>query len=104
MSKKLFVGGLSRKTTSEGLREAFEGFGNVTEATVITDRVTGVSRGFGFVAFASDQDAASAVNKMDGTVLDGWSIKVNEARERGGRDNRRGGGGPSGRDRNRPRW
>ena len=102
MSKKLFIGGLSRKTTNDGLRQAFEGFGNVTEATVITDRVTGVSRGFGFVTFASDQDAITAINKMDGAVLDGWSIKVNEARERGARDNRR--GGPPGRDRNRPRW
>ena len=102
MSKKLFVGGLSRKTTNDGLRQAFEGFGNVTEATVIMDRVTGISRGFGFVTFANDQDAVSAIGKMDGAVLDGWSIKVNEAKERGVRDNRR--GGHSGRDRNRQRW
>ena len=104
MSKKLFVGGLSRKTTNDGLRQAFEGFGNVTEATVIMDRVTGISRGFGFVTFANDQDGVSAINKMNGAVLDGWSIKVNEAKERGARDNRRGGGGHSSRDRSRQRW
>ena len=87
MSKKLFIGGLSRKTTSDGLRQAFEEFGDITEATVITDRVTGVSRGFGFLTFASDQAASTAISKMDGVVLDGWSIKVNEARERRPRDN-----------------
>ena len=92
MSKKLFIGGLSKKTTTDGLREAFEEFGDITEATVIMDRATGVSRGFGFVTFASDQNAQAAITKMDGAVLDKWSIKVNEARERRARDNFRGGG------------
>ncbi len=95
MSKKLFVGGVSWGTTDDGLREAFERFGEVTEAKIITDRETGRSRGFGFVTFTQDEDAENAVKEMDGSTLDGRDIKVNEARERefgGGRGPRRDGG------------
>ncbi len=101
MSKKLFVGGVSWGTTDDGLRDAFERFGEVSEAKIITDRETGRSRGFGFVTFDNDEDADNAIKEMDGTELDGRSVRVNEARERehggggGGRGGarREGGGG-----------
>jgi cold-inducible RNA-binding protein len=93
MAKKLFVGGLSWDTNDEGLREAFAAYGEITEAKVITDRDTGRSRGFGFVTFAKDDDAKSAMSKMDGTNLDGKTIKVNEAQEKSPRGGGRSGGG-----------
>ena len=89
MSKKLYVGGLSWDTNEQGLREAFTQFGEVEEAAVITDRDTGRSRGFGFVTFSDDDAAGDAIRDMDGKMLDGRNIKVNEARERAPR----GGGG-----------
>ena len=79
---KLFVGGLSYSTTNESLRAAFEAFGQVVEAVVITDRDTGRSRGFGFVTMADRKDAPKAINGLDGTELDGRSIVVNVATER----------------------
>ncbi|MEM1418803.1 MAG: RNA-binding protein [Myxococcota bacterium] len=91
MSKKLFVGGLSWNTTDSGLLQAFEVHGEVLEAKVITDRDTGRSRGFGFVTFASAEDADRATEAMDGATLDGRSLRVNEA------TNKRGGGGGGGR-------
>jgi len=105
MAKKLFVGGLSWDTTDEGLRQAFASYGEITEAKVITDRVTGRSRGFGFVTFAQDEDAKSAISKMDGTSLDGKTIKVNEAQEKSPRSGGRSGGGfGGGRGGGRDRW
>ena len=106
MAKKLFVGGLSWGTTDEGLRQAFAGFGEISEARVITDRETGRSRGFGFVTFADDDNATAAIAKMDGASLDGKAIKVNEAQERsprssGGGRGGFGGGRSEGGDRNR---
>jgi cold-inducible RNA-binding protein len=92
VSKKLFVGSLSWNTTDEGLRRAFEKFGEVLEAKVIKDRDTDRSRGFGFVSFANPKDAMDAMQGMDGQELDGRTIKVNEAQER----ERSGGGGPRG--------
>lgn len=90
MAKKLFVGSLSWNTGDEALREAFASFGEITEATVITDRDTGRSRGFGFVTFSDDEAAEKAKSALDGTELDGRTIKVDVARERnrerGGRD------------------
>jgi len=80
--KELFIGGLSWDTTDEGLRQAFASYGEITEAKVITDRDTGRSRGFGFVTFAQDDDAKTAISKMDGTSLDGKTLKVNEAQEK----------------------
>ena len=88
--KKLFVGGLNWKTTDDGLRVAFEPFGDVTEAKVILDRETGRSRGFGFVTFSDDAAAATAINEMNGKELEGRAIQVNEAQERAPRA---GGGG-----------
>ncbi len=101
MSNKLFVGGLAWATTDEGLRAAFERFGPLTEAKVISDRDTGRSRGFGFVTFEAPADAATAMQEMDGTDLDGRSLRVSEAQERrgggGGGGGRNGGGGGGGR-------
>jgi RNA recognition motif-containing protein len=93
MAKKLFVGGLSWDTTDDGLRQAFAAHGEITEAKVITDRDTGRSRGFGFVTFVQDEDAKTAISKMDGTSLDGKTIKVNEAQEKSPRGGGRPGGG-----------
>ena len=93
MGKKLFVGGLAWATSDESLRAAFEAYGEVTDAKVITDRDTGRSRGFGFVSFADGSAADAAIAAMDGTMLDGRSIRVNEAQERAPR----GPGGGSGR-------
>jgi cold-inducible RNA-binding protein len=91
MSKKLFVGSLSWNTDDRGLRAAFEPHGEVTEATVITDRDSGRSRGFGFVTFADDEAAQKAVAALNQTELDGRTIKVDVAQERD-RDRDRGAG------------
>ncbi len=93
MSKKLFVGGLAWGTTDEGLHGAFSRFGEIVEAKVITDRETNRSRGFGFVTFANDEHAASAITEMNGTELEGRTIKVNVAEDKGFRP---GGGGRGG--------
>jgi cold-inducible RNA-binding protein len=95
MSKKLFVGGLSWNTTDETLRAAFEPFGTVTEAKVITERDSGRSRGFGFVTFESADAGQQAIEEMDDAELDGRRVRVNEAQER--RDGGGGGGGGGGR-------
>ena len=105
MAKKLFIGGLSWDTTDDGLRQAFASYGEITEAKVITDRDTGRSRGFGFVTFARDEDAKTAISKVDGTSLDGKTIKVNEAQEKSPRGGDRSGGGfGGGRGSGRNRW
>ena len=105
MAKKLFVGGLSWDTTDDGMRQAFASYGEITEAKVITDRDTGRSRGFGFVTFARDEDAKTAISKVDGTSLDGKTIKVNEAQEKSPRRGGRSGGGfGGGRGSGRNRW
>ena len=80
--KKLFVGGLSWDTNNDSLKNKFEEFGSVSEAKVIYDRETERSRGFGFVTFASPEDAEDAIRGLDGTTFDGRTIKVNEAQER----------------------
>jgi RNA recognition motif-containing protein len=89
MRKKLYVGNLSFKTTSDELRDAFAEFGAVDSAQVVTDRETGRSRGFGFVEMNDGAD--SAVESLNGTDLHGRQITVNEARPR--EDRRPGGGG-----------
>jgi len=94
MGNKLFVGGLSWNTNDEGLRQAFEGFGDIEEVRVITDRDTGRSRGFGFITFSDNDSAKKAITEMDGTDLDGRNIKVNEAEDKPRRSQGgRGGGG-----------
>ena len=93
MGKKLFVGGLSWDTDDAGLHAAFSRFGEMTEAKVITDRDTGRSRGFGFVTFTDAAAARAAEQEMNGSVLDGRSLKVNEAQDRRGGGGGGGGGG-----------
>jgi len=91
MSKKLYVGNLSYSTTADDLREVFAQYGAVTSASVISDRDTGRSRGFGFVEMESG--AEEAIEAMNGQDLQGRTLTVNEARPR---ENRRGGGGGGG--------
>jgi len=93
MAKKLYVGGLSYSTTDGGLKDAFSQAGEVTSATVIMDKMTGRSRGFGFVEMTNDEDATKAIEMWNGKELDGRVIVVNEARPQGDRPPRRGGFG-----------
>ena len=80
MARKLFVGGLPYRTTGDELRDAFAQAGEVASASVVTDRETGRSRGFGFVEMVNDADAQTAVDKLNGSELDGRKIVVSEAR------------------------
>jgi len=80
MAKKLYVGGLSYDTNEATLKETFSGAGTVESATVITDRMTGRSKGFGFVEMSSEDEAQKAIEMFNGKELDGRSITVNEAR------------------------
>lgn len=92
MAKKIFVGGLAWATDDASLAAAFERFGSIDEARVVTDRDTGRSRGFGFVTFADDAACNQAISEMDGAQLEGRTINVNEARDRaprGGASDRR---------------
>jgi RNA recognition motif-containing protein len=94
---KLFVGNLSFDTTSEQLRALFAETGEVVSVVLPTDRDTGRPRGFAFVELASSEAAAAAIDKLNGTELDGRALRVNEATERpaGGSGFRTGGFGPS---------
>lgn len=95
MAKKLYVGGLPYSTTDAELKDGFSQAGNVTSAVVIMDKMTGRSKGFGFVEFAADEDAQKAIDMFNGKDFGGRSITVNEARpmeERPRRDSRGGGG------------
>lgn len=104
MGKKLYVGNLSYDTREGQLRELFEQAGTVESVTVITDRGTGRSKGFGFVEMSSDAEAQDAINRFNGQTLDGREITVDEARPRRERSDRGGGGGgQGGRDRGRGR-
>lgn len=80
MGTKLFIGSLSWGTTSQTLREHFEKAGTVTDAVVISDRMTGRSKGFGFVEMASAEEAKAAIDMLNNSELDGRKIVVNEAR------------------------
>ena len=132
MSTKLYVGNLPFQTTSDDLRDHFAQAGNVESAQVVEDRMTGRSRGFGFVEMTSPEEAAAAIEQFNGKDFNGRNLTVNEARPRtdrgqggyGGGGNRGGyggggygggGGGRGGRDRDRgsrggsrndrePRW
>ncbi|MBU6390004.1 RNA-binding protein [Patescibacteria group bacterium] len=92
MAKKLYVGNLSYGTTADGLKAAFSKVGTVLSANVISDKMTGRSRGFGFVEM-EDADAEKAVSSMHGIELDGRTLTVNEARPMTERAPRRGGFG-----------
>jgi nucleolin len=96
MSTKLFVGNLDFNTMEQQLRETFAEFGNLVSVTIITDRMTGRSRGFGFVEYETAEDAQKAIDAMDGQTLDGRSINVSVARERTGGDRGGSGGGRGG--------
>jgi RNA recognition motif-containing protein len=78
----IYVGNLSFKTTEEGLRAAFEAFGAVSAARVVTDKFTGKSKGFGFVEMPNDEEAGKAIAGMDQKDLDGRPLRVNEAKPR----------------------
>ncbi len=112
MGNRLYVGNLSFNTTESELRELFAKCGEVVSAEVITDRMTGRARGFGFVQMATEADAKKAIAELHGKQLDGRSLTVNEARDRsgggggfnGGRRGGRSGGGGSRRGPKGDRW
>lgn len=80
MAKKLYVGNLSYNTTDASLKDAFSAMGEVESANVITDKMTGRSRGFGFVSMVNDAEADAAIEKMNGADLEGRKLTVNEAK------------------------
>ena len=98
-SNKLYVGGLPYAVTDDRLQEMFSAHGTVESAKVITDRMTGRSKGFGFVEMSSQSEAEEAIQKLNGTNLDGRSLTVNEAKPQQPRSGGGGGGGGYGRDR-----
>ena len=105
MAKKLYVGGISYSTNDGGLKDAFAQVGEVTSATIIMDKMTGRSKGFGFVEMANDADADKAIAKWNGQELDGRKLTVNEARPMEPRAPREGGrGGFGGGDRGGRTW
>ena len=92
MNTRLYVGNLSFNTTAEGVRAAFTQFGTVSDVHLVSDRETGRSRGFAFVTMGTTDEAAKAIEGMDGKTLDGRPLRVNEAEQR----QQRGGGGGGG--------
>ena len=100
MASKLYVGGLSYSTTSESLRDYFSRCGTVESATVITDRLSGQSRGFGFVEMSTEAEAQDAISKLNDQPFEGRKLIVNVAKAPGDGGGARSGGGP----RRSPRW
>jgi len=98
MAKKLYVGGLNYDTNEAALKAAFEKAGTVDSATIIMDKMTGRSKGFGFVEMSTDEEAKAAIEMWDSKELDGRTIRVSEARPMEDRPPRRdfGGGGNRG--------
>lgn len=92
MAKKLYVGGLSYNTTEDGLRENFSQAGKVDSAAIIMDRMSGRSKGFGFVEMSTEEEAQKAIEMFNGKELDGRTLIVNEARPMEARPPRREGG------------
>jgi cold-inducible RNA-binding protein len=92
MARKLYVGGLSFSTTEERLRDEFAKFGTVESATVIRDRYSDRSRGFGFVEMTNDSEAEEAIKGLNGNMLDGRQVTVNYAKERTDRGDKGRGG------------
>lgn len=88
MSQTLYVGGLSYGTTEEGLKDFFAGAGSVVSASIISDRYTGKSRGFGFVEMSSEDEAQSAIEMFNGKELDGRQLTVNIAKPKSDRPDR----------------
>ena len=98
MNKNLYVGNVSFKVTDEDLKTNFSEAGEVASATIIKDKFSGQSKGFGFVEMKTEEGATEAIKKFNGGMLDGKAITVNEARPKkefgaGGGGNRGGGGG-----------
>jgi cold-inducible RNA-binding protein len=91
MGKKLYVGNLSYNTNDQMLQDMFSAYGEVTSATVIMDRDSGRSKGFGFVEFAQDADAQKALGEMNGKEIDGRALNVDEAKPQKDREQRSGG-------------
>ncbi len=110
MAKKLYVGGLSYNTTDATLKETFAQAGTVESATIIIDKMTNRSKGFGFVEMSSEEEAQKAIEILNGKELDGRNITVNEARPMEARAPRTGGynrdsrGGFGGGNRGGSRW
>ena len=96
MGNRLYVGNLSYDSTNDTLRQAFAAFGEVTDVHVVMDRESGRSRGFGFVTMGTPADAQRAISEMNGAVVDGRALRVNEAEERPNRGGGGGGGGGGG--------
>ena len=96
MSMKLYVGNLSFQTSSEDLQQLFGQAGTVESASVVEDRETGRSRGFGFVEMSSNEEGQAAIQQFNGKEFNGRNLTVNEARPREDRGGNRGGGGGRG--------
>jgi RNA recognition motif-containing protein len=96
MSNKLFVGNLSFNTTENDLQDLFQGCGSVTEVNLITDRMSGRSKGFAFVTMSTPEEAQNAISTLNGKNVNGRDLNVNEARPREDRPERSGGGGGGG--------
>ena len=96
MGNRLYVGNLSFNSTQDTLREAFAAHGEVVDVHLVADRMTGQSRGFGFVTMGSRSEAEGAMSAMNGADLDGRALRVNEAEERSGGGGGGGGGGRGG--------
>ena len=94
---KLYVGGIPYRSTEDDLKKAFEEAGSVVSASIISDRMTGRSRGFGFVEMGSAEDAQAAIDRWDGKEFDGRTLSVSFARPQGERPPRREGGFGGGR-------
>lgn len=101
MAKKLYVGNLGYDTTEESLRALFASVGEVLSANIITDRMSGRSKGFGFVEMATEADAQKAISQLNGSTLDNRQLNVAEARPQQRNDQRGGGGGGGGGGRRR---
>lgn len=101
MATNIYVGNLPYSVTDDQLRELFEPHGEVRSAKVIMDRVSGRSRGFGFVEMFNDNEASAAIEALNGNDMEGRSLTVNVARPRGDRG---GGGGGGGGGHNRRSW
>ena len=97
--KNIFVGNLSFNTSEDELRQLFEPFGQVDRVSILTDRETGRSRGFGFVEMSNSEEGDKAIAGLNGSQFGGRTINVNEARPKA--EGARGGGGGGGRDRGR---
>ncbi len=93
MAKRIYIGGLPYTATEDELTKLFAASGTVTSATAVTDRYTGESKGFGFVEMSTDAEADTAIKALNGTIMGGRTLTVNEAKPR---EDRGGGGGGRG--------